>query len=47
MKLFPDRKKKQKTTTTTTTVKPCVIDKTLKGERITLIENEKVVSDER
>ena len=46
MKLFPDRKKKQKKTTTTT-VKPCVIDKTLKGERITLIENEKVVSDER
>ena len=29
------------------TVKPCLTDKTLKGERITLIENEKVVSDER
>ena len=29
------------------TVKPCLIDKTLKGGRITLIENEKVVSDER
>ena len=29
------------------TVKPCLTVKTLKGERITLIENEKVVSDER
>ena len=29
------------------TVKPCLTDKTLKDERITLIENEKVVSDER
>ena len=28
------------------TVKPCLTEKTLKGERITLIENEKVVSDE-
>ena len=29
------------------TVKPCLTDKTLKDERITLIENEKVISDER
>ena len=29
------------------TVKPCLTDKTLKGERITLIENKKVVSDEK
>ena len=29
------------------TVKPCLTDKTLKDERITLIINEKVVSDER
>ena len=29
------------------TVKPCLTNKTLKGERIRLIENEKVVSDER
>ena len=29
------------------TVKPCLTDKTLKGERILLIENEKVESDER
>ena len=29
------------------TVKPCLTVKTLKGERITLIENKKVVSDER
>ena len=29
------------------TLKPCLTDKTLQGERITLIENEKVVSDER
>ena len=29
------------------TVKPCINDKTLESERITLIENEKVVSDER
>ena len=29
------------------TVKPCLTDKTLKSKRITLIENEKVVSDER
>ena len=29
------------------TMKPCLTDKRLKGERITLIENEKVVSDER
>ena len=28
-------------------MKPCRIDKTLKNERITLIENEKVVSDEK
>ena len=28
-------------------VKPCLTDKTLKGDRITLIENEKVVSVER
>ena len=28
-------------------MKPCLTDKTLKDERITLIENEKVVSDER
>ena len=28
-------------------MKSCLTDKTLKGERITLIENEKVVSDER
>ena len=28
-------------------MKPCLTDKTLKGEKITLIENEKVVSDER
>ena len=28
-------------------MKPCLTDKELKGERITLIENEKVVSDER
>ena len=28
------------------TVKPCLTEKTLKGERVTLIENEKVVSDE-
>ena len=28
-------------------MKPCLIDETLKGERITLIENEKVVSGER
>ena len=28
-------------------VKPCLTDKTLKGERITLTENEKVVSDKR
>ena len=28
------------------TMKPCLTDKTLKGERIRLIENEKVVSDE-
>ena len=27
-------------------MKPCLTDKTLKGEKITLIENEKVVSDE-
>ena len=27
-------------------MKPCLTEKTLKGERITLIENEKVVSDE-
>ena len=27
-------------------MKPCLTDKTLKGERITLTENEKVVSDE-
>ena len=29
------------------TVKPCLTDKTLKDERKTLIENEKVVSDEK
>ena len=29
------------------TVKPCLTDKTLKDERITLIDNEKVVSDEK
>ena len=29
------------------TVKPCLTDKTLKGERITLTENKKVVSDEK
>ena len=29
------------------TVKPCLTDKTLKDERITLIENKEVVSDER
>ena len=29
------------------TVKPCLTDKTWKGERITLIENKKVVSDEK
>ena len=29
------------------TVKPCLTDKTLKFKRITLTENEKVVSDER
>ena len=29
------------------TVKPCLTDKTLKGEGITLIEYEKVVSNER
>ena len=28
-------------------MKPCLTDKTLKGERILLIENEKVESDER
>ena len=28
-------------------MKPCLTDKTLKDERITLIKNEKVVSDER
>ena len=28
-------------------MKPCLTDKTLKDERITLIENEKVISDER
>ena len=27
-------------------MKPCLTDKTLKGERIRLIENEKVVLDE-
>ena len=29
------------------TVKPCLTDKTLKDERKTLIENERVVSDEK
>ena len=29
------------------TVKPCLIDKTLKDERITLTENEKIVLGER
>ena len=29
------------------TVKPCLTDKTLRDERITIIKNEKVVSDER
>ena len=29
------------------TVKPCLTDKTLKDKRITLIDNEKVVSDEK
>ena len=29
------------------TVEPCLTDKTLKGERITLIENGNVVSDKR
>ena len=28
-------------------MKPCLTDKTLKGERITLIENGNVVSDKR
>ena len=28
-------------------MKPCLTDKTLKDERITIIENEKVVSDEK
>ena len=28
-------------------MKPCLTDKTLKDERITLIDNEKVVSDEK
>ena len=28
-------------------MKPCLTDKALKGERLTLIENEKAVSDER